>query len=172
MTTRSHGGSQDAEAGNLPLPSDTFAHVPAKCKAGLAVANSGKTLAQLNGDTTTVLDRLRDGERAVDIAKSLGVSHVALYAWLLRHSPDEWRAISAGKALARIEQAENEMDDAEDQIAVSKARESHRMGAWSLERVARTIYGDNKADAGGITVQVLIAREGEEPQARVIEAER
>jgi hypothetical protein len=135
-------------------------HIPEKCRAGLAAAHQDKPLAALAGDTSQILERLIKGERAVDIAKDLGVHHTKLYAWLLRHSPEEWKAISAGKALARIEQAEEDMDAATDQVAVSKARESHRMGAWALERVARNLYGDNKADAGGVTVQVLIARDG------------
>jgi hypothetical protein len=157
MTTRM--GTQNPEGEISPLESQYDApHIPEKCKAGLMVANAGKSLAEFDGDTSQVLDRLRTGERAVDIAKDLGVSHVALYAWLLRHSPEEWKAISAGKALARVEQAECDMDAAEDQVAVSKARESHRMGAWALERVARNLYGDNKAGDSGVVVQVIVDR--------------
>jgi hypothetical protein len=145
-----------------------LAHVPEHCLSGLAVANADKPLAQLQGDTSGILERLKT-ERAVDIAQSLGVSHVALYAWLLKHCPEEWKAISAGKALARIEQAEMDMDAAKDQVAISKARESHRMGAWAAERVCRPIYGDTKQGNGDITVQVLIQRDGESLQANVIE---
>lgn len=148
------------------MDGDAFSNVPDRCKAGLAVANADRVLAQFNGDTSSILDRLKAGERAVDIAKDLGVSHVALYAFLLRHSPEEWKAISAGKALARIEQAEHDMDAAEDQVAIAKARESHRMGAWAVERVARSIYGETKNGSGDITVQVLIQRgDGEQPVA-------
>lgn len=143
------------------MDGDALSHVPDHCKAGLAVANADRVLAQFKGDTTVVLDRLRAGERPVDVAKDLGVSHVALYAFLLRNSPEEWKAISAGKALARIEQAEVDMDAADDQVKIAKARESHRMGAWAAERVARSIYGETKNGTGDITVQVLIQRDGE-----------
>jgi hypothetical protein len=152
----------------LALEGDAYPNVPDHCKAGLAVAHADKVLAKFKGDTSVVLDRLRNGERAVDIAKDLGVSHVALYAFLLRNSPEEWKAISAGKALARIEQAENDMDSATDQTQISKARESHRMGAWAAERVARSIYGETKNGSGDITVQVLIQRDGE-VQTNVVE---
>lgn len=152
------------------MDGDAYPNVPEHCKAGLAVANANRPLAQFNGDTSSVLERLRNGERPVDVAKDLGVSHVALYAFLLRNSPEEWKAISAGKALARIEQAEVDMDAATDQTQISKARESHRMGAWAAERVARSIYGETKNGAGDITVQVLIQRDGE-VQTNVVEGD-
>lgn len=140
-------------------------NVPEPWKAGLAVANAGKVLAELDGDASPILARLREGESVAVVAKSIGISHVALYEWLIRHSPDEWRAISSGKALARIEQAESDMDAADDQVKIAKARESHRMGAWTAERVARAIYGDNKNSNGDITVQVLVQRGDGEPIA-------
>lgn len=143
------------------MDGDAYPNVPDHCKAGLAVAHADKALAKYKGDTTEILDRLRNGERAADIAKDLGVSDVALYAFLLRNSPEEWKAVSAGKALARIEQAEVDMDAATDQTQIAKARESHRMGAWTAERVARSIYGETKNGPGDITVQVLIQRDGE-----------
>lgn len=153
-------GTSAPEGDVSPIPA-YLAHVPAKCLAGLAVAHADKPLAKFQGDATLILDRLGNGERAVDIAVELGIHHTKLYAWLIRHSPDEWKALSTGKAIARIEQAETDMDAAADPVAISKARESHRMGAWALERVARDLYGDTKNGTGDITVQVLIARDGE-----------
>ena len=140
-----------------PLDPYDKPHIPERCRAALTVANAGKPLAELAGDAEPILARLRDGERAMDIARDLGISDVALYAFLLRNAPDQWKAISAGKALARIERAEQDMDAAEDQVAVAKARESHRMGAWSLERVCRGIYGEQKNESG-TTVNVIIDR--------------
>lgn len=137
-----------------------FAHVPEKCVAGLAKMNEGKPLAALAGDTSQILDRLREGERVQDIAKELGIGAPKLYEWLLRHSPEEWAAVSAGKSLARLEQAETDLDAASDQVAISKARESHRMGQWTLEKVARRMYGDTKNDSGGVSIQVVIQRDG------------
>jgi hypothetical protein len=162
MDTHSVGPALDAGA-QSSLPADIYdkPHIPERCRVGLVAANSGKPLAQYDGDTEVILKRLRAGESARAIALSLGVTHVSLYEWLIRHSPEEWKTISAGKALARIEQAESDMDSAENQVDIAKARESHRMGAWAVERVARAMYGDNKAESGGITVQVLIARDGE-----------
>jgi hypothetical protein len=169
--------SRGAALGESATPSQSSgaaagynAHVPEKCRAGLEVANAGKPLAALNGDTTEILARLRNGARVQDLATEYGVGHPAMYEWLMRHCPDEWTAISAGKSLARMEQAEADLDAAQDNTQVSKARESHRMGQWTLERVARRLYGDSKPDSSGITVQVIVARDGIIPP-NIIDAE-
>ena len=144
------------------------AHVPDRCKAGLDVANAGKPLAALNGVTDQVLERLRNGERVVDLAAEYGVGHPKLYEWLIRHCPEEWAAVSAGRALAKMETAETDLDAADDKTQIMKAREARRMGEWTLERVARKIYGDVKQENTGTVIQVYVARDGE---VRVIDGE-
>lgn len=178
------GARMDAEGGNLPLPSDTHSepvsvpsqydkpHIPEHCRAALAIANADKPLAQLAGNAEPILSRLRNGEKIMEIATDIGVSDVALYGFLLRHAPTEWLELSAGRSLSRLDKAASDLDTAADQITISRARESARLAQWDLERANRKLYGDNKADAGGVIVQVLIAPEGGEMQARVIEAER
>ena len=138
--------------------------------AGLAVANADKPLAALKGDATPILDRMRAGESAKVIAQDLGITDIALYAFLLRNAPEQWQEISAGRALQRYEKAKTDLDAAEDQVGIGKARESGKFAQWDLERASRKLYGDSKADNSGLTIQVLIARDGE-TQARVIDGE-
>lgn len=133
-------------------------HIPERCRAGLTVANAGKPLAALDGNAEAILERLRQRESVKDIADSLGVSDVTVYGFLLRHAPDQWMEISAGKSLARIEKAADDLDTAEDQLTVSRARESARLAQWDLERAARKLYGDNKSENTGVTVNVIIDR--------------
>lgn len=136
-------------------------HIPEKCRNGLAVANEGKPLAEFSKDPELILARLRGGESVAAVAADLGVSATAFYAWAVRNCPDEFLAISAGRSLARIEVAEQTIDDAEDQLAVSKGRESARLAQWHLERASRKLFGDSKAESGNVTVQVLIQRDGQ-----------
>ena len=140
-------------------PSDGFgSHVPERCKAGLAVANANKPLANCNHDE--VLGRLRAGESPSQLAKSLGISHQAVYEWLIAHYPEQWMAISASKSLARIETAETSLDaETIDQVGISRARESARLAQWTLERTAKRLYGDAK-EGGGTVVNVLVQRDG------------
>lgn len=151
-------------------PREYPAHVPDRCKAGLEVANAGKPLAQLKGDATEILDRLRAGETVPTISAELGIAEAALYAFLLRNAPEQWQEITAGRALSRLDKAETDLDTAEDQLTVSRARESAKLAQWNLERANRKLYGDAKQDNSGLTIQVLIARDGE-TQARVIDGE-
>ena len=144
-------------------------HIPPNTRAGLAVANAHKPLAQYSQDPEAILCRLRAGESVKQLCADLGVSHVAFYTWAVRNCPDEFLAISAGRSLARIGDAEDLIDSAEDQLAVSKGRESARLAQWNLERANRKLFGDSKADAGGVVVQVVINRGDEHV---VIEGER
>jgi hypothetical protein len=128
--------------------------------AARAVSNADKPLAKYGGNAEPILTRLRQGETAREIAADVGVSHQALYEFLLRNAPEDWRWISASNSLSRMEKAEQAVDDAPDQVAVSRARESHSMARWSLERVARGMYGDNKDAQSGVTIQVIVQRDG------------
>ncbi len=134
-------------------------HVPDNVKAALTAANAGKPLAMLDSPQI-ILDRLSNGETAPQIAKDLGISHAALYQYLLRQCPDEWTALSAAKSLVKIEKAEMALDDAEltpDSVSVSRVRESARLAMWNLERVARKMYGQKDDSQNGVNIQVVIS---------------
>lgn len=115
-------------------------------------------LAAFTDNPSPILDRLAAGESVAQLATSLGISRQAVYAWLLAHCPDEWMAISASNALTRLEQAEAELGTADDNVKISRARELIRAAQWNVERTARKLYGDNKADASGVTVNVILDR--------------
>jgi hypothetical protein len=136
-------------------------HIPEHTRNGLAVANAGKPLAQHSENPEPILARLRNGESVAQVSQDLGISTIAFYAWAVRNCPDEFLAISAGRSLARIEEAEQTIDGAEDQLGVSKGRESARLAQWNLERANRKLFGDSKADSAGVVVQVLVQRDGE-----------
>lgn len=129
--------------------------VPANARANIERLNANKPLA--NVDPADVLDKLYGGASVKDVAAEYGVSHAAMYAYLMRACPEQWLAISTGKSLERLENAEADMDEADDQLQVSKARESHRMGAWTLERVARAFFGDLKNQTA-VSISVVIDR--------------
>jgi transposase-like protein len=160
------GSAPSAQVDPLDKP-----HIPEKCKAGLMVANADKPLAQYTENPERILAQLRGGKSVKTLASEFGISATAFYAWLVRNCPDEFLAISAGRSLSRIEQAEEDLDTAEDQLAVSKARESARLAQWNLERASKKLYGDSKQEQSGITVQVLIARDGSTSPNVVIDHE-
>lgn len=103
-----------------------------------------------------ILDIYLSDVPAAEIAKRFGISHQAVYAFLLRHAPDAWHECQVARALARKESAEDDLDsmrrgtysspDGEpmqvDGVAVALARERLKAAQWDLERVCRRIYGD------------------------------
>jgi len=136
--------------------------VPDHAKAGLIAMNANKALANVQPDE--VLDILRTGQSVSQVAKSYGISHQALYEWLLRHCPDQWVAISSARSLVKIEQAEELVDDENsDGLAITRAREKARMAFWQLERTARKMYGQKDESANGVNIQVVIAPMDAEP---------
>ena len=107
------------------------------------------------------LERYLDGERIADIAMSLSVTDKRLYQLLLEHVEDDWKNAQVATALARYEQAKEEMDRASTMLEVARAREAARIAQWDLERVCRRIYGQDAQTVLGqglITINIGIGR--------------
>jgi transposase-like protein len=153
-------------------------HIPANTRAGLIAMNSGKPLAELDGDTKPILDRLEAGESAVQIANSLGINRVSLYAWLIRHCPEQWQAVATARQLSRLDECEDILDSPIatqiinkggteieivdpklDGAIVTRARDKARMAQWHLERANKKLFGDNKGGNDN-RVMVVVDREG------------
>ena len=129
-------------------PTGYLDHVPANARAGLTAMNAGKPLAALNGDVESIIAMFESGDTALQIAGKLGITHVALYKWLLRNCPEEWQAISAAKQLVKLDECEAVWDskysgDARaDGVTVSRTREKMKQAQWHLERANRKLFGD------------------------------
>lgn len=81
------------------------------------------------------------GEKIKDIAKEYGVNRIAIYQFLLRLVPDEWKEAQRAKAFAMKEQGEDRIQSAKDPLELAIGREETRAGQWDLERVYRPVYG-------------------------------
>lgn len=129
----------------------------------LSVAHADKPLARLQGNTAPILARLMAGEKPQEVASTYGISREALNAWLLTHCAEEWRAISAGKSLAKLQDAEEALDAAGDMVSVSKSREQGKLATWNLERMIPHLYAaKNGQGDGGINITVNVNRESPE----------
>lgn len=125
------------------------------------------------GDPRAVLERLRAGETVTAVAELLGIKQHSLSEWLLRNCGDEWRAISAGKNLMRLEVAAEALSGTEklDKTQVSQHREAARVAMWQLERLWPAIYAPPKVEVGGgVTLQVVVNR-GAATERLVIDGE-
>lgn len=123
----------------------------------LAINHADKPLARLMGDTSQILARLMAGEKPKQVAESLGVSREALNSYLLSHAPEEWRAISTGKSLARMEDAQELIETAEEQIDINRGRELGKLAGWHMERMLPKLYGVRDAPGtGGISININV----------------
>lgn len=138
--------------------------------------NADRPLAQ-PGVLEDLLQRLDAGEPAIEVAKRYGVSDVALYRYLLRNAPEEWKAISAGQALARVDSEDRKLDSAQNGVELGRARERLSLAKWTLERTARSIYGDSQqlsvsAEQLGDLLMQISSRMLTERQVSSVPAER
>jgi len=129
---------------------------PGRAK-GLAAINQDRPLARLQGNAAPILARLASGEKLVDVARQMGITSVALGTWLLEYAAEEYRAISAGRALARLQAAEDSIEDATDRLDVAKGRELGKLAGWQLERLSKQ-YAANKDQNTGVNITVNVDR--------------
>ncbi len=116
-------------------------------------------LTPIDQRSASILQAYLAGQTGAQIANTLGVTPEAVYMHLLRHAADEWRDHQAARALWRLERAEEKIGEAADGLALGRAREELRSAQWSLERLARRIYGQQVAltgaDQGPLQVQIV-----------------
>ena len=132
-------------------PKGYLDHVPAHARAGLAAMNCAAPLAKLKGDPTPILERLRQGDSIRVIADSYGVTQIAIYQYLLRLCPDQWRELQVAKNLVILDSCQEELsvdngfsgDAMSDGIKISRAREGSRLAQWHMERASATLFGDS-----------------------------
>ena len=114
-------------------------------------------------DPKEILGRYLSEESTAQIAQSLGVTRSGLNYWLLKKAEESWKEAQVIRALKRKEEAEDEMDSAQDTLTLARARERLRAAQWDLERVYRRVYGqDSPTETPGrvaININLGVAKE-------------
>ena len=125
-------------------------------------------------DSTLVqqaLTRYENGEEIREVCKDYGVSNVTLYKQIIATEEETWKALQVARALARKEDAEEELDSAAEMFSIARARERLKAAQWDLERVCRRIYGQEPAQVlGSGVIHITIGIQRDEKPA--IEGEK
>lgn len=100
-----------------------------------------------------IIERFAAGETVYQIAADIGCHTTELHRLMVREAEDVWRETQVARALARLEEAERELDEAADGLTLARARERIRSAQWTLERLLRRIYGDS---APGLAAAVQV----------------
>lgn len=126
-------------------------------------------------DRNQLLDALishyEAGASMYELAEKLGVSNTTLYRQLVKHRTEDWKEVSAARYQSIIERAQDEIKNASDTLAVTRAREELANARWMLERLQRRIYGQDQPSSSSAAVQININLRGkhEKDIAQVIE---
>ena len=102
-----------------------------------------------------ILERVANGERLCDIAKTYNIGAAAI-SNILTNDP-EYQAVRETAALARIEKWEQELEDINEDSSSVMMQRADRMLAharWRAEKEHRQYAA--KQDAQGVTIQVII----------------
>jgi hypothetical protein len=95
-------------------------------------------------DPQKILEQVLAGKRTHDIAQELGVTREKLVYQLATKATEEWKAAQLVRDIRRKEEAEDEIDNAQDMLQLNKAQAKLKSAQWSLERVCSRIYGQIK----------------------------
>lgn len=113
-------------------------------------------------DPKEILKRYLSDETTLDIAGSYSVTRQALSKFLLKHAEEDWKEAQVARAIARKEKAEDDLELAQDPLALAKARELLKAAQWDLERTCRRIYGEDKQTVQVVTPVLNITISGNE----------
>ena len=89
----------------------------------------------------TALELVELGHTLKEIAAQLQVQRTQLISWLLREQPDKYRQSQEYIASVCAAGLLKDIEDAPDQLALSRAREYARVVLWLLERRYPKLYG-------------------------------
>jgi transposase-like protein len=138
-------------------------------KTQVAVRLASLPAEQLKSVLDAAIECYGNGASIYAIALDLGVEHTTLYRQLIKHREGEWRDAKESRALAELEEAEEQLKTASDGLALSRARERVRAAQWQLERLMRRIYGqEQQAGQGGKVSITLNIGGGETTKERVV----
>ena len=139
-------------ANNLPmaLPELPEHYNPIRA---LPEADKGKLL-------DAILSHYEAGVSIYAIAEQLGVDNATIYRQLVKYRPDDWKEVRGARYHAQVEQAEKDMQEARDPLAVTRAREQLANARWMLERLQRGIYGQEGAGpANAVQININLRRD-------------
>jgi hypothetical protein len=142
---------------NLP----EYAHLTPAQRGALRTTSGNSPIASLTPESRQdmikgVLERYADDGHLRHIAYDLGVARTALNQALLQYAPEAWKAAQGARALAELDDAEKAVEEATDNVAVSRAREKVKAAQWKLERTCRNIYGQDAPRDIGNSVSITL----------------
>ena len=119
-----------------------------------------------------ILARIAEGERILDIAQDIGIPRSTLSWQLRKHAKDDYMAARHTKAEALLDDAIDGMQEAEDALALARARETFNAARFLAEREHPERWGARptsqvNVSGQGVTVQLVQFGVAPEPHGAV-----
>lgn len=115
----------------------------------------------------TILAHYESGASIYDLAEKLGVHNGTIYRALKKYRAEDWKEIASARYEAEIEDAEKELKNADNPVAVTRARERIASARWKLERLDRKNYGQDQAAGPANAVQININLRGAQKEVEL-----
>lgn len=112
-------------------------------------------IALLNRDA--IIEQLATGKRLSDIIPALGLASPNSISHALKADPEYRAAIESGFA-CRLDQAEDSIEKASDQLDVARARARFQSVAWRAERECPATWGQRSTVAVDAILTVHVVR--------------
>lgn len=110
-------------------------------QAPSAEATELSPIIPANLDPNEVLQRYLSERHTSRIAESYGVTRRNLVRWLREVAPERWKQVQIVRAITFHEDGNEGLENAEDALALARAREMVKSGQWTLERLDSDNYG-------------------------------
>lgn len=105
----------------------------------------------------SALERIEAGDRLPEIAADYGIATITLRVWLSALG-DEYRAARAAWVDARLARAEEELEQASDQLSQSRARDLLKYAQWQAERRDPARYGARGEGMQATQINIVVER--------------
>jgi hypothetical protein len=103
----------------------------------------------------TIIARMRRGDRLADIARDLGFSSHASISMRLKDDPD-YQDAKLDSLAQRMDDREAELEAAQDNVTIARARELLSHARWRAEREGAAIWGQQRSSDAGNSVNVTV----------------
>ena len=110
-------------------------------------------------DLPDIIQRYLNGESIQALAKDAKVSRQAIYQWMHRTGDTHYYDLVTDAMLARLADADQDLEDATDMLDIARAREKAKFTRWDLERRRPGLFGPKQEIKQETSLTITVIRQ-------------
>jgi len=111
-----------------------------------------------------LVQRYLNGESIQALADDTGHCFRTIYKWLLRDCGSEYESLQTDALIARIADADQQLENACTKVSVARAREMAKFARMDFERRRPKLYGPKQESTVDASLTIIVQRQGEPPK--------